>query len=863
MSASARRGTRPPGTAWSFGLYAVVALASAAALGALVLATSPWSPSQDDVLAGLLLAVGFAVARLLAIEVDLRRDSIRVTLTEIPLVVGLALLPGPLVVLTFAAVMATAGLLRRDAPSKLAMNVSVSIVSAATAVLVVGLVERLVPATPDWFAILVAVSVGHGLGMALLVGGMLLLPSSRRVGATVRLGVNIFVVNVLNAVAGVAAVEVLTAVPWGSALVALVAVVLFIMYRVYYGLLHEQRDLELLNKVSLEVAGAGRSADGGHPSELPAGGDLTTAMELFRDQLNATRIVLHRRLPDGQFHTVVAGRPLPRTLTGQEITSALRAGAGQYVDGVGQDTDGVGQDADGVRRLGGHDHTGAVDARGVSEVLLAPLRGAEQLLGVVEVHDRQSRFRGFGEADLRLVGTLASHLTTAMDNRRLLAQLRHDAYHDTLTDLRNRLGFRAAAAEVLRGDEQCAVVVIDLDLLPSVNDALGHVWGDRVVIVAGERLLAALPPEVVTARLEGDTFAALLVVPDEETALHGAEQIRAALCEPYPVDKLEVESEARMGIALTDVEPTRDIDALLQRADVALQAARSTGETVRTYASSMGQVFLRRFQLVTQFRLALDTGQVDVHFQPKLALATRQVIGVEALVRWRHPEFGMLDPAEFVAIVEATGLIDALTGFVLERALEQCRVWRDRGLGLSVAVNLSVRNLADVEFPDRVAAALARHDVPSSLLAFELTESAVMSDPEHALPVLRRLHALGVRIAVDDFGTGYSSLAYLRRLPVDEVKIDKSFVFGMGSDLSDLAVVKAIVDLGHSLGLTVVAEGVEEDAARDQLLEMGCDIAQGYLISRPLGRERFEAWLQARTQRARGQRDETVLTLVR
>ena len=848
MSASARRGTRPSGTAWSFGLYALVALASATALGALVLATSPWSPSRDDVLAGLLLAAGFAVARQLAIEVDLRRDSVRVTLTEIPLVVGLALLPGPLVVLTFATVMATAGLLRRDAPSKLAMNVSVSIVSAATAVLVVGLVERLVPATPDWFAILVAVSVGHGLGMALLVGGMLLLPGSRRVGATVRLGVNIFVVNVLNAVAGVAAVEVLTAVPWGSALVALVAVVLFIMYRAYYGLLHEQRDLELLNRVSLEVAGAGRSADGGQ-SALSAGGDLTTAMELFRDQLNATRIVLHRRLPDGQFHTVVAGRSLPRTLTAQEITSALGVGAGQ--------------DADGVRRLGGHQHTDAVDARGVSEVLLAPLRGAEQLLGVVEVHDRQSRFRGFGEADLRLVGTLASHLTTAMDNRRLLAQLRHDAYHDTLTDLRNRLGFREAAAEVLRGSEHCAVVVVDLDLLPSVNDALGHVWGDRVVIAAGERLLAAVPPEVVTARLEGDTFAALLVVPDEETALHRAEQIRAALCEPYPVDKLEIETAARVGIALTGVEPTRDVDALLQRADVALQAGRSTGETVRTYAGSMGQVFLRRFQLVTQFRLALDTGQVDVHFQPKIALATRQVIGVEALVRWQHPEFGMLDPGEFVAIIEATGLIDALTGFVLERTLEQCRVWRDRGLGLSVAVNLSVRNLADVEFPDRVAAALARHDVPPSLLAFELTESAVMSDPEHALPVLRRLHALGVRIAVDDFGTGYSSLAYLRRLPVDEVKIDKSFVLGMGSDLSDLAVVRAIVDLGHSLGLTVVAEGVEEDAARDQLLEMGCDIAQGYLISRPLGRERFEAWLQARTRRARGQREETVLTLVR
>jgi len=329
------------------------------------------------------------------------------------------------------------------------------------------------------------------------------------------------------------------------------------------------------------------------------------------------------------------------------------------------------------------------------------------------------------------------------------------------------------------------------------------------------------------------------------------------------VDKLAVECNAVVGVALTRIDPTRNVDVLLQRADVALQAARIGDAAVRTYAPSMGQVFLRRFQLVTQFRQALETGQVDVHFQPQLALLTRQVIGVEALVRWHHPEFGKLDPEEFVAIVETTGLIDALTEFVLDRSLRQCRTWLDRGLSLSVAVNLSVRNLADTAFPHRVAEALTRHGVSPALLVFELTESAVMSDPERALPVLRALHGQGVRIAVDDFGTGYSSLAYLRRLPVDEVKIDKSFVLGLASDLGDLAVVRAIVDLGHSLGLTVVAEGVEEDATRDQLVEMGCDVAQGYLISRPLGAARFDAWLQARTVRARGMRDETVLTLVR
>jgi len=276
----------------------------------------------------------------------------------------------------------------------------------------------------------------------------------------------------------------------------------------------------------------------------------------------------------------------------------------------------------------------------------------------------------------------------------------------------------------------------------------------------------------------------------------------------------------------------------------------------------MGQIFLRRFQLVTQFKQAIENGEVYLHYQPKIALPSRQILGVEALVRWQHPEFGRLPPDEFVPAVEATGLIGSLTTFVTERSLTKVRKWLDRGIRMSVAVNLSVRNLEDTTFPDWVAEALIRHNVPAELLSFELTESGVMSDPERALPVLRRLHALGVVLAVDDFGTGYSSLAYLRQLPVDEVKIDKSFVLGMGSDLGDLAVVRSIVELGHSLGLTVVAEGVEEDAARDQLVEMGCDVAQGYLISRPLSEERLDAWLRARTVSVTGLRDETVLTLV-
>ncbi|MGH3931066.1 MAG: putative bifunctional diguanylate cyclase/phosphodiesterase [Pseudonocardiaceae bacterium] len=852
---------------------AVLALAAALA-AATVVRTAPFHADVGTLLGSLALVAGFGLARYLAIEVEVRRDTARITPTEIPLVIGLLFLPAAVVLAAYVGVVIIARLLRGDSWCKLLFNASYATLTVALTDLLARLVlDPMWPWLPLWSAVLGGFVIAHAITSCLTWAFFVLL-DHRRPGESARPVVHLYLTGLLNAALAIAAAEMVLTVRWGWLLAVLLAVILAAVYRGYYSLLRNQRDLGVLNDFSLQVAvtargGVGRSR-AGQGEEGSAAEDLndtagqlevvddvcwSTAMELAREQLNATRVVLHRMLAEDGLHTVVAGHPMPRQLSHREVSALLVGGPLAKTDKV-------------LHWVAGSNDpviAGALIVRRASEMLVAPLRGADQVLGVIEVHDRQSRLRGFGDADVRLVGTLASHLTTAMDNRRLLARLRHDAYHDNLTELRNRLGFRVAANEVLRADStQCAVLVVDLDLLSSVNEALGHIWGDRIVQAAGDRLRRALTDRILTARLEGDTFAALLVDVDEIEARQVCAQVRAVLSAPYSVEKLAVECSAVIGVAFTRIEPSRDIDVLLQRADVALHAARAGGDGhVRAYAPTMGQVFLRRFQLVTQFRQALDTGQVDVHYQPQLALLTRQVIGVEALVRWHHPEFGMLDPEEFVAIVEATGLIDALTGFVLDRSLQQCRTWLDRGLSLTVSVNLSVRNLADAEFSNRVAEALTRHGVPSALLGFELTESAVMSDPERALPVLRRLHGMGIRIAVDDFGTGYSSLAYLRRLPVDEVKIDKSFVLGLASDLGDLAVVRAIVDLGHSLGLTVIAEGVEEDGTRDQLVEMGCDIAQGYLISRPLGAERFDAWLQARTIRARGVHDETVLTLVR
>ncbi|MGH3790563.1 MAG: putative bifunctional diguanylate cyclase/phosphodiesterase [Pseudonocardiaceae bacterium] len=834
-------------------------LAAAAAVAAVV-GTTTVQPSLEMLLKGLGLVAAFGIARALAIEVDVRRDTARITLTEIPLVFGLLYLPGSIVLAAYVGVVVIARLWRGDSWSKLLFNASY----AALTVACTDLLARLVFTQawgwlPQWLAVFAAFVIVNTV-TAPLTWVFIVLLNPRRPGEGARPVIHAYLICLLNAALGLTAAELVRRVPWGSLLVGLLVVTGAAAYRGYYWLLRDHRDLGVLNDLSLRVAVVGRGGaqrgDDEDQLDMPELDEAAwgRAMELAREQLNATRVVLHRIPVRGGLHTVVAGLPLPHPLSPRDVTAVLLAdpsgGAAQVLRLADSSSD------PGI--------TGALRLRAASEMLVAPLRGARHLLGVIEVHDRHSQLHGFGKADVRLVETLACHLTTALDNCRLLAQLRHDAYHDNLTDLRNRLGFREAATEVLCRDLlPCAVLVIELGLLSSVNDALGHAWGDRVVLGAGERLRRILPDQALTARLEGDTFAALLVDVDAQRARHMAEQLHAALSEPYRVDRLAVECTAVVGVALTGIEPTRDADTLLQRADVALRAARGADEAVRSYLPSMGQLLLRRFQLVTQFRQALDTGQVDVHFQPQLELSTRQVIGVEVLVRWHHPEFGMVDPEEFVTLVETTGLIGPLTDYVLNRSLAQCRIWLDRGLSLSVAVNLSVRNLADTEFPYRVTNALTRHRVPATLLSFEVTESAVMSDPELMLPVLRRLHELGIRIAVDDFGTGYSSLAYLRRLPVNEVKIDKSFVLGLASDLGDLAVVRAIIELGHSLGLIVVAEGVEQDATRDQLVDMGCDVAQGFLFSCPLEPERFDAWLAARTVVAPGVCDEAVLTLVR
>jgi len=427
-------------------------------------------------------------------------------------------------------------------------------------------------------------------------------------------------------------------------------------------------------------------------------------------------------------------------------------------------------------------------------------------------------------------------------------QLRHQAFHDPLTALPNRALLLDRLDHALRaaGHAQgsLALLLLDLDRFKEVNDTLGHPVGDQLLRQIGPRLRGLLRAADTIARLGGDEFAVLLPATDAAGATRVAQMLLTALDAPFAIAGQALDVGGSIGLAL---HPDHGADAatLLQRADVALYAAKRARSGYALYDPAANDHSPARLARVSELRQAIAAGALALHYQPKMDIAADRIYGVEALVRWPHPEHGLIPPDAFIPLAEQTGLIVPLTRWVLGEALRQCRVWRQAGLDLDVAVNLSMWNLRDAELPDTVAALLRAHDVPPAALRLELTESAIMGDAARALHVLTRLHGLGVRLSVDDFGTGYSSLAYLKRLPVDEIKIDRSFVRGLAEDATDATLVASVIGLGHSLGLTVVAEGMEDAAALAVLERLGCDLAQGYYVSRPLPAADLERWLRA------------------
>lgn len=804
---------------------------SAAAVSAMLWAAGlvPSNPAGGPSMWVLLFGL-FVCAEAVQLHLEVRRQTLSISLSEIPLVIGLFVI-GPLGTLTMrlGALLLVMAVRRIPAQKALLNSCLVIFECSLAAALLEALFFGIVQDSRTWAAVLLAILVVNLLSCLLvfLAIGWTQGWLDRR--QTAGMVISAVIAGMCNAVIGLLILIVLAANPQGLGLLLIVTLALIAMFRAYAGFVQQHRSLGQVYDFAQTVEAA---------TVRDRGAYLTA--EAVREMLNAERALLWL-FPVGDVRATVAvahadeaDRPYAEpTAAGDPLRErVLRQGEGVLFRARGAVTD---------------QELAALHARAATEAIGAPLRAASGLLGYLEVCDRRGDRLSFSVADVQLLESLATHVSAASQNVQLLRQLKYDASHDALTRLPNRVRLAEIidAAQV-ESAGRIGVLVVDLDAFQDINDTLGHDAGDELLLAVSMRLITEGPEDATVGRTGGDEFAVLLPGVDVDRAEEQAAALLTAMATPFHVAGVAVEVSAAVGVAVAP-QHGADPGALLQKATVALYAGRANGQPVTSYLPDMDERSLRRLLLGTQMREAMLGGQISVVFQPLIDIRTNELRCVETLARWQHPRYGPVPPDDFVQLAERIGMIHPLTMHILTLALRQCRDWLDRDIRIEVAVNLSARMLGDSTFSDRVADLLSTMDVPAELLTFEITESSVMADPETAVPVLHRLHELGIGLAIDDFGTGYSSLAYLRRLPVDQVKIDKYFVQSLNTDMGDAAITRAIIELAHSLSLTVVAEGVEDELTRDMLAGMKCDTIQGYLVSRPMTGARLDLWLAART----------------
>ncbi len=491
--------------------------------------------------------------------------------------------------------------------------------------------------------------------------------------------------------------------------------------------------------------------------------------------------------------------------------------------------------------------------RGRLSAVLASPDAADRSVQARWRSDGRWRMYEISVQDLTDVPAVSGLVITAhdvTDRHALEREMEHRALHDALTGLPNRVlladRFEQALHHAQRTGTGVGLLLIDLDRFKEINDTLGHHVGDALLERVGQRMVGALRAVDTVARLGGDEFAVLLPdVASVADALAVASTVQAALSETYPVLGVDLDVEASIGVVVSG-EHGDDATTLMQRADVAMYVAKQKAVGSFAYDPAMDAHSPERFALLGDLRRAVTQDELFLEFQPQVSLSSGEVCGAEALVRWAHPTRGRVAPGDFIPLAENTGLIGPITGQVLDLALAQARRWIEDGTPLQVSVNLSARNLSDEHVERTVLDMLARHGVPAALLKLEVTESALMTDPVRARLVLQRLDSHGIQIAIDDFGAGYTSLTQLKDLPVTELKLDRSFVSSMCSQDSDAVIVRSLVKLSHSLGLTAVAEGVETAEVLDSLREAFCDVAQGFHVARPMSAAAFDAWRATR-----------------
>ncbi|MBO3733775.1 putative bifunctional diguanylate cyclase/phosphodiesterase [Glycomyces niveus] len=814
--------------AWTLNGLMLVAVAAALVL--------TWTPEQLPYLEAATFVAAFVVAQNLQVIQHFRQHRIAFNLADIPLVLALFYLPPFAVILArlISSLIFFAGrYIRSDVgPLKPIFNVGMSTLGAASAVAVAEYAGLGAGHDPRTWLVAVLGVCAAGLMTTVLLSLMLFILNGWTSMLKAWSGFALtFIGPIMAASVGLMILIMLEATPWSAIPIVILMLTTIGLARSYMKLRRQRQILDELNNFTQLVADSVRS-------NRLIDATLGRLREIFAAESATVWVPAEGRYPEIRLTSSVDDvgltdlDPVPEALQ-----QAVIASGGPTLIGP---------------RHGSREQRAVLEAGGLRSAILVPLRSGDEVYGCLSVADRiGGEMSTFLPVDLQLLETVAAHVSIAVDNSRLVDQLRYDAYHDPLTGLPSRRRSLAALQEALSitvPNEVVAVFMFDVDSLHEINDALGHEAGDTALKEFAKRLQDHAPAASFLGRIDSDEFILQTRLASTDEALDTARRLRAAVQGPFEVGGVSVGLSAAVGV-VTHPDFAADADEILKRADGATRQAKNAADGVQLYHSGLESESLRRIGLAADLRKALDRGQLEVHFQPKVRLDRAlddpgAVIGAEALVRWPHPTFGLVAPEEFIPIAGSTGQLGHLTETVLDEALRRSAEWAGDDGPLPMAVNLSPRTLADADFPDKVAALLERHGVPAGRLTFEITEDDVVSGEPLLTPALDRLHEMGVRLSVDDFGTGYSSLAYLRRLPVQEIKIDLRFVQGMATDADDRAIVEAVLGLARHFAIDVVAEGIEAHQTVEQLRELHCEAGQGYYFSRPLPADRFAAWLE-------------------
>jgi diguanylate cyclase (GGDEF)-like protein len=816
--------------------------ALAAAAATLVLVVLPLVPAHVPAwhVTFPLIVAGFAITELLAIHVEVGRNAHSLSLTELPLVIGLffcdplevvfARLVGGFLVIAFV---------KRQEPLKIAFNSALFALEGAIAATVFHSMTAglsLSGMREGWIAAFSAAVITNVTSAACITTVIALATGERDPGAFRTIATGSIIASVATTSLALMTVTLLLSDGASAGLVAVVAMVLFIAYRGYTSLRQRYSNLHHLYDFTRMLAGS-------TATDPTIRATLEKACDLMRAGAGELLIA------DGHSILTVTYDAETKTLS----DGARSGGPDTWPSLIARSERKPILLAENSRDEAVRKH---LETFGHKDMLIAPLIQGDIIFGTIAVFDRLGEVSTFDHEDMKVFEAIALHASVSLENGRLIDRLRdeaaeraHQATHDSLTGLGNRRLFGERVTDALRTGERAGVLLLDLNRFKDVNDSLGHHCGDALLREVAGRLAEALPAEVTVARLGGDEFAVLVpnVGSEEQAQATGAHVLRS-LERPFLVEGLTIVVGAAVGVAVSPEHGT-DATTLLRHADVAMYAAKdSRSEEARIYSPSLDQGAARRLALAAELREAIETQALHVYFQPKADSATGAVLGMEALVRWQREDGTWVAPDEFIPVAEHVGLIRPLTQFVLKQAVRQAAQWRDAGTPVTVAVNLSAQSLIDARLSHDVQEATYEAGLDPRMLTLEITESEVISDPARTMRTLDAMRSIGCELSVDDFGTGYSSLSYLQRLPIQEVKIDKSFVFKMLTNEGDAAIVRSIIDLGRNLRLRVVAEGVEDQETWDVLASAGCDLIQGYFLSKPMPAEETTAWLAARPQ---------------